>query len=143
MAQDNEKWLTMPTTDDAGNTIIVTGLTDVGKFRSKPRYSIRVNISLGYEPAGPLGFPDETTAQTLEEVTEAFLANLKGKNTAVLTGIYTGAAQRDWVFYTFSTEVFNSYLNRSLADFPLLPLKISAENDPDWEEYDEMMTVFN
>lgn len=143
MAEENDKWLTVPTTDDEGNTIIVTGLTDVEKFRSKPRYSIRINITLPYSPVGPLGFPDEETAATLEEVTEAFQANLKGKNTAVLTGIYTGAGQRDWVFYTFSTDVFNGFLNRALAQLPLLPLEISAENDPDWEEYDEMMAVFS
>lgn len=56
-----------------------------------------------------------------------------------MTGIYTGASQRNWIFYTFSTEVFGSYLNRALASLPTLPLKIYAENDPDWAEYDEML----
>lgn len=140
MAEESEKWLTAPTSDDAGNTIIVTGLTDVAKFRTKDRYNIRVQISLPYTPEGPLGFPDEATAELLEAITEAFQANLKGKTTAVLTGIYTGAGQRDWVFYTFSTEAFNGFLNRSLADMPLLPLQITAENDPTWAEYDEMLS---
>ena len=71
-------------------------------------------------------------------ITDAFEALLKGKNTAILTGIYTGAGRRDWVFYTFSTEVFNSFLNKALASFPQLPLSIYAENDPEWLEYDEM-----
>ena len=60
---------------------------------------------------------------------------------AFLTGIYTGAGERNWVFYTFSTDVFGSFLNRALADLPLLPLKIYAENDPDWAEYDEMLSI--
>ncbi len=64
---------------------------------------------------------------------------LKGKNTAIMTGIYTGSGERNWVFYTFSTEVFGSYLNRALKDLPELPLKIYAENDPSWAEYDEML----
>ncbi|MDE6040269.1 MAG: DUF695 domain-containing protein [Muribaculaceae bacterium] len=137
MASKNE-WFTIPTTDDDGNTIIVTGRADVEKFRSRERNSIRVEVTYPYTPAGPLGFPDEETSKVLEEVTDAFQAALKGKNTAILTGIYTGAGQRNWVFYTFSTEVFNSFLNRALAPFPMLPLQIYAENDPSWAEYDEM-----
>ncbi len=134
-------WFTVPTTDDDGNTIIVTGRADVDKYRSRQRNNIRVEITLPYTPAGEFGFPDEATAQLLETITEAFRTNLKGKNTALLTGIYTGAGQRNWVFYTFSTETFNGFLNRSLADLPPLPLKIYAENDPDWAEYTEMRTV--
>lgn len=91
-----------------------------------------------YTPDGPLGFPDEATSHCLEEVTQAFEDNLKGKNTAILTGIYTGAGERNWIFYTFSTDVFGKFLNRALASFSLLPLDIYAENDPDWAEYDEM-----
>ncbi len=55
-----------------------------------------------------------------------------------MTGIYTGAGERTWVFYTLSTNIFNKKLNAALEPLPLLPLQISAENDPQWEEYDEM-----
>lgn len=135
---EKDDWITFPTVDDKGNTIIVTGRTDVEKFRSRERNNIRVEVTMPYEPAGELGFPDDATAALLEEITESFEANLKGKTTALLTGIYTGAGQRDWVFYTFSTESFNGFLNRALAEFPQLPLAIYAENDPAWAEYDEM-----
>lgn len=135
---EKDIWITIPTTDDDGNTIIVTANTDVAKFRSRPKYCIRIEISLAYTP-GPLGFPGDSDAEMLEKVTDAFQSGLKGQNTAILTGIYTGAGQRDWVFYAFNTGVFNSFLNRSLASLPLLPLRITAENDPEWAEYDEMM----
>ncbi len=135
---EKDDWITFPTVDDDGKTIIVTGRTDVEKFRSRDRNNIRVEVSMTYEPAGDLGFPDDATAQLLEEITDSFEANLKGKTTALLTGIYTGAGRRDWVFYTFSTETFNGFLNRALASFPMLPITIYAENDPDWAEYDEM-----
>ncbi len=135
---EKDQWLTYPTVDDEGNTIIVTGCTDVDKFRSREKYCIRVEVTMRYTPDGPLGFPDEATSHCLEEVTQAFEDNLKGKNTAILTGIYTGAGERNWIFYTFSTDVFGKFLNRALASFSLLPLDIYAENDPDWAEYDEM-----
>ena len=139
MAKD--EWSTFPATDDNGNTIIVTGRVDVDKYRSRERNSIRVEVTLHYTPEGDLGFPGEKDAEMLEKITDAFEEGLKGKNTALLTGIYTGAGERNWVFYTFSTDVFGSFLNRTLAPFPLLPLKIYAENDPDWAEYDEMRAV--
>ena len=101
--------------------------------------NIRVEVTMPYTPAGPLGFPDEATSELLDRATEAMQAELKGKTTAIMTGIYTGAGERNWVFYTFSTDAFGGFLNRALAELPLLPLQIYAENDPDWAEYDEML----
>ncbi len=136
-----DSWFTVPATDDNGNTVIVTGRTDVQKFRSKERNNIRVEVSMPYTPGGELGFPDDETAGLLEKITDSFSMLLKGKNTAILTGIYTGAGRRDWVFYTFNTDIFNGFLNRALAPFPELPLEIHAENDPEWAEYDEMRAI--
>ena len=140
MPQKNE-WFTVPAAGDDGKTIIVTGRLDVDDYRSRERNSIRVEVSMPYEPAGPLGFPDEETAKILEEATEAMQRTLKGNKAALMTGIFTGAGRRDWVFYTFSTDVFGSFLNRALADLPVLPLEIYAENDPEWAAYDEMLSV--
>ncbi|MBR5102336.1 MAG: DUF695 domain-containing protein, partial [Muribaculaceae bacterium] len=54
---------------------------------------------------------------------------------AVMTGIYTGDSRRDWVFYTKSLPLFQTYFNRALAGFEMLPLEFHAEHDSDWEEY--------
>lgn len=140
MAEKNE-WFTVPAVADDGRTIIVTGRRDVESYRRRERNSIRVEVSMNYEPEGPLGFPDEATSDLLEKATDAMQAALKGKNAALMTGIFTGAGRRDWVFYTFSTEVFGSFLNRALAELPVLPLTIYAENDPEWAAYDEMCSI--
>lgn len=139
---EKDEWFTVPTAGDDGSTVIVTGRLDVSRYRSRERNNIRVEVTLPYTPAGLLGFPDEETAIMLEKITEAFEQELSGKNTALLTGIYTGAGERNWVFYTFDTGSFNGFLNRALRPFPVLPLKIYAENDPGWAEYDEMRSVF-
>lgn len=140
MASKNN-WFTVPAVNEQGQTIIVTGRLDVDAYRAKPKNCIRVEVSMKYKSAGELGFPDDDTAELLQQATDAMQAELKGKTTALMTGIFTGAGQRDWVFYTFSTDVFGSYLNRALAQLPVLPLEIYAENDPDWAEYDEMLSV--
>lgn len=130
-----QDWWTAPAEAPDGQTVMVTGRSDVQRFRYNPRFSIRVNISWKYADAG---MPSDADARTMEAATEALQAELDADPVAVLTGIYTGTGERTWVFYTLSTNIFNKKLNAALAPLPLLPLQISAENDPDWEEYDEM-----
>lgn len=130
-------WWTSPTESESGRLIMVTGRRDVEKFRSNERYKIRIEVTWKYE-GGPDGMPDTATSTMMEEVQEA-LQNVFAKDpVAVLTGIYTGDDQRDWVFYATSTHIFGKKLNEALEPFPQLPLTIYAENDPDWDEYAEM-----
>lgn len=132
-----EIWWTSPLEDEDGKTVIVTGRGDVKKFRDNPRFSIRVEVTIPYA-ATPDGFPAKDDAVMLDEILENFRKILKADPVALLTGIYTGAGERNMVFYTLSTNIFNKKLNEALAPFPLLPLRITAENDPEWAEYDEM-----
>ena len=83
--------------------------------------------------------PSDADAETMGTATDNFDAVLAKDPVAILTGIFTGAGERVWVFYTLSTNIFQKKLNEALAPLPLLPLEITAENDPRWEAYDEMM----
>lgn len=136
MAKESE-WWTAPAQAEDGRLIMVTGRKDVGQFRSNPRFSIRVEVTWPYDGNAD-GMPDKATSELMEKVQEALEGVFAKDPVAVLTGIYTGAGERNWVFYTLSTNIFGRKLNEALADFPVLPLKIYAENDPDWNEYAEM-----
>ena len=74
----------------------------------------------------------------MEEAQNALQNEFHKDPVAVLTGIFTGDDQRDWIFYATSTHIFGKKINKALADFPQLPISIYAENDPEWQEYDEM-----
>lgn len=119
---------------------MVTGRADVRKFRDNPKFSIRVDITLPYD-SKPDGMPTDAAAITLETVLENIRAELDKDPVAILTGIYTGDGERNMVFYTLSTYIFNKKLNSALAALPLLPLQITAENDPTWAEYTEMRSL--
>lgn len=134
---------TSPTDSADGRLVMVTGRLDVAKFRNNPRFSIRVEVSWTYNDAPDATMPTEQDSAIMEEATDNFNRILDKDPVAVLTGIYTGAGRRDWVFYTASTNIFNKKLNEALAPLPLLPLQIYAENDPDWAEYDEMIEAIN
>lgn len=132
-----KSWWTSPLEDDNGNLIMVTGREDVAKFRDNPRFNIRIEITLPYKPKEN-GMPSDQEAELLEKVLDGLNKEFDKDPVAVLTGIYTGAGERTMVFYTLSVPIFNKKLNLGLQDLPLLPLKITAENDPDWAEYKEM-----
>ncbi len=130
-------WWTSPQESESGKVIIVTGRNDIAKFRNNPRFSIRVEVTWLYD-ALPDGMPDYETSVMMGDVTERLSAVFDKDPVAVMTGIFTGDGQRDWIFYTLSTNIFGRKLNEALADLPELPLSIIAENDPDWDAYDEM-----
>ncbi|MDO5395975.1 MAG: DUF695 domain-containing protein [Bacteroidales bacterium] len=132
------EWWTAPAESDDGRLIMVTGRADVEKFRTNPRFDTRVTVSWIYDTDPAAAMPDDKTAAVMETVTEALQAAYTSDPVAVLTGIYTGAGQRDWVFYTLSLHIFMRKLNEALAAMPVLPLTFRAETDSDWEEYDEM-----
>lgn len=136
MSKTND-WWTSPTESENGRLIMVTGRRDVDKFRNNTRFNIRVEVSWKYV-GDASGMPDYETSTLMEQVQEALETEFKKDPIAVLTGIYTGDNERNWVFYTLSTHIFGRKLNEALANFELLPITIYCENDPDWNEYHEM-----
>lgn len=135
-----DDWWTAPAESEDGRLIMVSGRPDVDKFRNNPRYSIRIEVVWHYDTAPSAGMPTEKDAEIMGEATDNLNAILEKDPIAVMTGIFTGAGERTWVFYTTSTFIFQKKLNEALAPLPLLPLQITAENDPAWEAYDEMKT---
>ena len=75
----------------------------------------------------------------MQEVAERLVREFAADPVAVLTGIYTGAGERNWVFYTMSLHIFSKKFNEALADFEQLPLEFYADNDPEWLEYKELL----
>ena len=137
---ENNDWWTAPAESEDGKLIMVTGRRDVDQFRNNPKFSIRVEITWKYS-SDSSGMPDEVTSKLMEDVQEAMVAEFKKDPVAVLTGIYTGDGERNWVFYTLSTHIFGRKINEVLAPFDLLPISIYTENDPDWEEYSQMKEI--
>lgn len=130
-------WWTAPAEGENGSLIMVTGRADVEKFRANPRFTYRIEVKWPYD-CGANGMPDRETSEMMEQVTDRLTDTFDRDPVAVLTGIYTGDGERDWVFYSLSPNIFGRKLNECLSDMPLLPITIYVENDPEWAEYDEM-----
>lgn len=131
-------WWTAPAESDDGRLIMVSSPCDVARFRNNPRFTIRIEIVWKYNSSPDAGMPSEDDAKIMGAATDNLNEILRKDPVAVMTGIFTGAGERTWVFYTVSTFIFQKKLNEALEPLPLLPLEITAENDPQWAAYDEL-----
>ena len=137
---NNSDWWTAPTESENGNLIMVTGRRDIENFKNNPKFNIRIEVTWKYN-SDKSGMPDFETSSLMEEVQTAIENSFKKDPIAVLTGIYTGDGERNWIFYTLSTNIFGKKFNEALQSFELLPITIYAENDPEWNEYQEMKSL--
>lgn len=132
-----DEWWTAPTESENGRTIIVTGRRGLEPAIESGKYNDRIEITWKY-PASADGMPDPATSTLIGKVSDALAETFAQNQTILITGIYTGDGERNWVCYTKNVEQFQLKLNEALKDFELLPLTIYAEKDPEWNEYLEM-----
>lgn len=132
-----DEWWTAPAESESGRLVMVTGRDDLDRVRATGKYTARVEVSWHYN-ALPDGMPETEDAKLMEQVDEALKRAFRKNTVGVITGIYTGDGQRDWIIYTYNLRVFSAVFNAALSELPVIPLKIEALDDPDWEEYDRM-----
>ncbi len=132
-----DEWWSAPAQSSDGQLIIVTGRRNMDEIIAMRVYNYRIEVTWRYAPDAS-GMPDYATSVLMEQVTDAMQAAFTRDPVAIVTGIYTGAGERNWVFYTRSLHIFQRKLNEILAPLPVLPLEFYAADDPDWEEYREM-----
>ena len=130
-------WWTSPTESATGKLIMVTGRRGIEQAKESGKYNIRVEITWKYQ-GDASGMPDTPTSTIMEAVQDALQKVFTKDPVAILTGIYTGDGERNWIFYTTSIHIFEKKINQALAPFDLLPITIYTENDPEWLEYEEM-----
>ncbi len=131
------EWWTAPAQSDDGRVILVTGRRDMEPAIATGAYIYRVEITWRYQ-GDAAGMPDLATSKLMGQVHDALSQAFDRDPTAINTGIYTGADERNWVFYARSLHIFQRKVNEALEPFELLPLEFRAEEDPGWEEYREM-----
>jgi len=131
------EWWTAPAESEDGQLIMVTGRSGLEQVKATGVFVYRIEVNWAYKPDDK-GMPDYATSRLMEQVTDALEAEFSKDPVAVNTGIYTGAGERNWVFFCRSLHIFQRKINTILAPFETLPLTFHAEEDPEWAEYAEM-----
>lgn len=132
-----KEWWTAPAESENGELILVTGRNDMDEVIATGLFNDRVEVTWTYSDK-KTGMPDYATSELMEKVHDALLTEFDKDPVAIMTGVYTGAGERNWIFYTRSVNIFGKKFNEILAPFELLPISIYVEKDPEWNEYKEM-----
>ena len=137
MAKVKSDWWTTPTESTNGRLVMVTGRRDMQRHIDSGKYSTRIEVTWKYD-GGADGMPDSDTSRLMGNATDAIVNTFDNDPVAIVTGIYTGDNERNIILYCKNLNLFGKLFNKALQPFPLLPLVIEAEEDPDWNEYKEM-----
>ena len=130
----SDEWWTSPCDSDNGALVIATVREDLDNVFATGKYEYRVEVTWHYD-GDEKGMPLESDSQLMEAATDALNAAFNADPVAVMTEIYTGDNERNWVFYTRSLHIFQRKFNEALSGLDPMPLEFDVTHDPDWEEY--------
>lgn len=135
-----DNWFTALSESEEGRLIFITGRTDIEDFRLSRKLKVRVDIDWVY-PADAEGMPNDATAELIADIEPKLRRIMERDKLAILTGNYTGAGRKSWIWYTRHLPTFGERLNECLAPYDTLPLEIHCEEDEDWDEYLDMLSM--
>lgn len=136
----SDNWFTALSVADNGGLVFVTGRLDLEDFRLSRKLKVRVDIRWAYNSDSE-GMPDERDGELIAELEPLLRKVMERDKLAILTGNYTGGGEKYWIWYTRHLPTFGERLNEVLAPYPTLPLDIHCEEDEDWEEYLDMLSM--
>ena len=140
--QLSDNWFTALAENEDATYTFISGRAGIEDFISSGKFKERIEITWKYN-ADTKGLPaDDKEAELMEEVEERLRLAMEKNKLAILTGIYTGQGQRQWVYIARNTGAFGELLNQTLQIYPQqLPIEIYAEKDPENLEYKELLEL--
>lgn len=114
----------------------------VESFISSGDYRHYLRIVWECEEADKLGIPSESEWEQLESFEDNLCTALEANDHAVLTFTMTNDALRQWVFYTQDVAESVRRINEMPQEKERFPIELSANEDPNWEEYNLVAQTF-
>ena len=137
MSFNNKDWF-LSTSELAGMEIITRGRRNLDAVRTSGEYRNRIEIMWSYSGQTD-GMPEPEQERRMVDVAFELADALEADGTAYLTATYTGRHLFIMVFYTRSVARFSTVLHQVLGKYEQLPLQIGQADDPDWEDYRDMI----
>ncbi|MGN8069190.1 DUF695 domain-containing protein [Mucilaginibacter sp. SG564] len=98
-------------------------------------YPRRMDIIWTYESFDDSLLPTQKDMDLMASVEDALVDAFEGDNQTILAFVFTCDNERWWAFYTTDINMAGQRLNEALAIFDPLPIDISVDDDPNWDEY--------
>ncbi len=138
--QFSNEWF-VANTENEGKPLIVRGRLYLNTARQSGRFTTRIAIVWDYT-GDTQGMPSDKETQVLDLLNEQLRNALEEKGIAVLTAIYIGNQQARYEYYGTTVEEVAQIVDTTFANYPQLPVRIGAKNDPDWEGYITTIQLF-
>ncbi|MBO6012649.1 MAG: DUF695 domain-containing protein [Bacteroidales bacterium] len=139
--QLTDNWFTALSENEDGTFTFISGRTGIDEFINSHKLRERIEVVWTYQ-ADAKGLPaDDAEAQRMEEVVDKLREVMEKDKLAIMTGVYTGQGQREINFICRNVAAFGERLNNTLSVYPKLPIVIHAYDDPDNEEYRDLLEL--
>jgi hypothetical protein len=97
-------------------------------------YPQRLVIVWQYEAPDSSGMPSETQSADMKDFENMLIEALDPDRLAVLAFVFTTMGSREWHFYLSDVSEVGIRINKALATIPQLPIELTVEHDPEWDE---------
>jgi hypothetical protein len=121
--------------ENEGTPFILRYRPHLQDFIATEKYTKRLTIIWQYESDDELLLPNDEDIDLMQEVENALVDSLENDLQCVLAYVYVGQNQKEWHWYSSDIKVTGLRLNEALDEFDQLPIELSSDDDPNWEEY--------
>ena len=97
-------------------------------------YPRRLVIIWQFEAADATGMPDDTQSADMKDFEDMLIDALDPDRLAILAFVFTSSETREWNFYLSDVSEVGIRINKALSAIPQLPIDLTVESDPNWDE---------
>ncbi|WP_132055690.1 DUF695 domain-containing protein [Pseudocnuella soli] len=138
LVNENDLWSVAEGEND-GTPFLLRFRPHLNDFIETKKYNKKLTIALPYISDNDSLMPTDEETELFSNIEDALVDVLENDVQAVLTFVYTGQNQKEWHWYSTDINETGKRLNDALSNFDRLPLELTAEDDPDWNEYNSVL----
>ena len=115
-----------------GSYFIDLGLIKIAPIKDKTNL-IWISISMNNPKEDGLSSNEES--QTLFEIEDNLVKNIKTKHKAIYVGRLTSNSKRELYFYSGDTTLYDKTISESMVKYPMYEYDYTLKDDKDWDTY--------
>jgi hypothetical protein len=103
-------------------------------FLGDENYPRRLTIIWAFEATDEGGMPSETQSADMKDFEDTLIDALDPDRLAIIAFVFTSAGSREWHFYLSDVSEVGIRINKALSTIPNLPIDLTIDDDPEWDE---------
>ena len=125
-----------------GFPIIVRLVPELPEKRLRAELKWLTVVSWQYDESANNGMPAPDTNEHMLKLEDALLGEVAAFRGWRHAYTRTGKGLKEFAFYIDDRDLFIGRLNRALAGQPRYPIEVNFYEDPEWNDFSELVSVF-